>query len=76
MSHDGPLVALQCLQRDVGYLSLGLPQEHLAGGRQHLLVLPLDLHLKPEGKESLGEGWGERGHLGSGCFSFPWQEED
>lgn len=45
VGHDSPLVALQCLQRDVGDLCLRLPQEHLAGGGQHLLVLALDLYL-------------------------------
>lgn len=48
MGHDGPLVALQRLQCDVGDLGLRLPQEHLAGGRQHLFVLPLDFHLRAE----------------------------
>jgi len=45
VGHDSPLVALQRLQCDVGNLSLRLPQEHLAGSRQHLLVLALDFHL-------------------------------
>lgn len=47
--HDGALVALQGLQGDLGDLSLRLAQEHLASGCQHLLVLPLDLHLRPAG---------------------------
>jgi len=47
VGHDGALVALEGLQGDLGDLALRFAQEHLAGGRQHLLVLPLDLHLPP-----------------------------
>lgn len=55
VSHDGALVALQRLQGDLADLALRLAQEHLAGGRQHLLVLPLDLHLRRgRGCEHLG----------------------
>lgn len=46
VGHDGALVALQRLQGDLANLALRLAQEHLAGGCQHLLVLPLDLHLR------------------------------
>lgn len=48
VGHDSPLVTFQCLQCNVGDLSFRLPQEHLAGGCQHFLVLPLDFHLQPK----------------------------
>lgn len=46
VSDDGTLVPLQSLQGNVGNLPLGLPQEHLTGCSQHLLILALDLHLQ------------------------------
>lgn len=45
VGNDGPLVAFQCLQRDLSDLRLRLSHEHLARCRQHLLVLTLDFHL-------------------------------
>lgn len=45
-SHDSTLMAFQRLQRDLLNLLFRFAQKLLASGRQHLLVLPLNFHLK------------------------------
>ena len=46
IAHDGSLVALEGLGRDVTYLFFTFAHELLAGSMQHLLILTLDLHLE------------------------------
>lgn len=49
VSHYCPLVSLQSLLGNLAYLVLSLAKELLASSLQHLLVLPLNFHLKTHG---------------------------